>query len=88
VDKAREKLSQETYEHGRDEGENSKFNGNTYPKDSARGTPVDPQRLVQRVVERDAVVSKFLLQRLLSLGLIKMGWRCAGAPLRARNGDI
>jgi hypothetical protein len=33
----------------------------------------------------------FLPQRLLSLGLVKVGWRRAGVPLlllRARNGDI
>jgi hypothetical protein len=34
-----------------------------------QGTPVDPQRLVQRVVEQGVVVSKFLPQRLLGLGL-------------------
>jgi hypothetical protein len=52
---------------------------------------MNPQRLVQRVVERGAVVSEFLLQRLLGLGLIKVGRRHAGVPLllfRARNNDI
>jgi hypothetical protein len=91
VDKAREKLSQEKHERGRDEGENSKFNGNTYPEDSPGGTPVDPQRLVQRIVERGIVVSKFLPQRLLGLGLVKVGRRRAGVPLlllRVRNSDI
>jgi hypothetical protein len=52
---------------------------------------VDPQRLVQRVVERGAVVSKFIPRCLLGLGLVKVGRRCVGVPLlllRARNGDI
>jgi hypothetical protein len=52
---------------------------------------MDPQRLVQRVVERGPWSRNFLPQCLLSLGLIKVGWRRAGVPLlllRARNGDI
>jgi hypothetical protein len=40
---------------------------------------VDPQRLVQRSVERGAVVVKLLLQLLLGLGLDEVGRRCAGA---------
>jgi hypothetical protein len=34
---------------------------------------VDPQRLVQRPVERGAVVAEFLPQRLLGLGIGKVG---------------
>jgi hypothetical protein len=52
---------------------------------------VDPRRLVQRVVERGTVVSKFFPRCLLGLGLVKVGQRRAGVPLlvlRARNGDI
>jgi hypothetical protein len=39
---------------------------------------VDPQRLVQHVVDRGAVVSKLLPQCLLGLGFIKMSRRRAG----------
>jgi hypothetical protein len=38
---------------------------------------VDPQRLVQHVVEQGTVVSKFLPQCLLGLGLIEVGRRRA-----------
>jgi hypothetical protein len=41
------------------------------------GAPVDSQRHVQHIVDRGAVVSKFLPQRLFGLGLVKMGRRCA-----------
>jgi hypothetical protein len=60
-------------------------------ENSPRGTRIDSQCLVQRVVERDAVVSKFLPQCLLGLGLVEVGRRGTGVPsplLRARNGDI
>jgi hypothetical protein len=40
---------------------------------------VDPQRLVQRPVERGAVVGEFLPQRLLGLGIGEVGWRHDGA---------
>jgi hypothetical protein len=46
---------------------------------NTRQTCVDPQRLVQRVVERDAVVAEFLPQRLLGSGLAEVGRRCAHA---------
>jgi hypothetical protein len=52
---------------------------------------MDPQRLIQRVVERGAVVAELLPQRLLGLGLIEVGRRCAGVLpllLRARHGDV
>jgi hypothetical protein len=39
---------------------------------------MNPQGLVQRVVERGAVVSKFLPQRLLGLGLVEVGQQRAG----------
>jgi hypothetical protein len=42
---------------------------------------VDPQRLVQRVVERGAVVAELLPQRLLGLGLTEVGRRRARALL-------
>jgi hypothetical protein len=38
---------------------------------------VDPQRLIQRIVERGVVVSEFLPQRLLGLGVVEVGWRRA-----------
>jgi hypothetical protein len=41
---------------------------------------VDPQRLIQRIVERGAVVLKFLPQRLLGLSLVEVGRRRAGVP--------
>jgi hypothetical protein len=50
-----------------------------------RGTAVDPQRLIQRSVERSAMVTKLLPQLLLGLGLDEVGRRCAGAlPLLLR----
>jgi hypothetical protein len=39
---------------------------------------MDPQGLVQCVVERGPVVSKLLPQGLLSLGLVEVDWRRAG----------
>jgi hypothetical protein len=49
---------------------------------------MDPQRLVQRVVERGVVVSKFLPQHLLGLGLVKVGRRHTGVtPLLLRAHD-
>jgi hypothetical protein len=48
-------------------------------EDAPRETAVDPQRLIQRPVERSAVVAKLLPQLLLSLGLDEVGRRCAGA---------
>jgi hypothetical protein len=64
---------------------------NAYLENPPRRTPVDPQSLVQHVVERGTVVSKFLPQRLLGLGLVKVGRCRADAPLlllRARNSDV
>jgi hypothetical protein len=52
---------------------------------------MDPQRLVQCVVERGAMVLKFLPQRLLGLGIIKVGRRRAGVPpllLWARDNGV
>jgi hypothetical protein len=54
---------------------------------------VDPQRLVQRVVEQGAMVAELLPQHLLGLGLIEVGRRRAGMlplplPLRPRHGAI
>jgi hypothetical protein len=63
----------------------------TYLEDLPRRTSVDPQGLVQSVVERGPVVSKFLPQGLLGLGLVEVGWRRAGRiplPLQARHGGI
>jgi hypothetical protein len=54
---------------------------NTHLEDPPRRTLVNPHCLVQRVVERGVVVSDFLPQRLLGLGLVKVGrWR-TGMPL-------
>jgi hypothetical protein len=72
--------------------ENSKFDDkNTHLKNSPRGTCVDPQRLVQCIVERGTVVSKLLPQRLHGLGIVEVDRRRAGVlPLLlwARDGDI
>jgi hypothetical protein len=47
---------------------------------------MDPQRLVQRIVERGTVVTKLLPQRLLSLGLAEVGrWRAGVLPLLLRT---
>jgi hypothetical protein len=48
-------------------------------EDAPRGTAMDPQRLVQRSVERSAVVAELRPQLLLRLGLDEVGWRCAGS---------
>jgi hypothetical protein len=64
---------------------------NAYLENPPHRTLVDPQHLVQRVVERGAIVSKLLPQRLLGLGLVKMSRRRAGVLLlllRVRHGDI
>jgi hypothetical protein len=64
---------------------------NTYLKEPDRGTPVDPQRLIKGIVDRDVVVPKFLSQCLLGLGLIEVGRRRAGLAqplLQVRNGDV
>jgi hypothetical protein len=50
---------------------------NTYLEGPPQRTLMDPQHLSQRIVNRGAMVSKLLLQRLLELGLIEMGRRCA-----------
>jgi hypothetical protein len=43
---------------------------------------MDPQGLVQRIVERGPVVSKLLPQRLLGAGLVEVGRRrTGGLPL-------
>jgi hypothetical protein len=58
-------------------------------EDAPRGTTVNPQRLVQRPVERSAVVTELLPQLLLGLGLDEVGWRRAGMLpllLRMRGG--
>jgi hypothetical protein len=52
---------------------------------------MDPQCLLQHVVERGALVAELLPQRLLGLGLVKVGRRRAGELpllLRARHGAI
>jgi hypothetical protein len=48
----------------RDRGASLEPDKNTYMENQPRGTPVDPHRLVQRIVERGVVVSEFLPQRL------------------------
>jgi hypothetical protein len=51
---------------------------------------MDPQGLVQRIVERGAVVPKLLPQHLLGLGLVEVGRRRAGMLsllLLARHGN-
>jgi hypothetical protein len=52
---------------------------------------MDSQRLIQRIVDRGVVVSKFLPQRLFGLGLVKMSRRRAGNTsllLWGRNNDV
>jgi hypothetical protein len=64
---------------------------NAYLENPPRRTPVDLQCLVQRVVERGVVVAELLPQRLLSPGLVEVGWRGAvllPLTLRARHGAI
>jgi hypothetical protein len=72
--------------------ENFEFNDeNTYLEDLPRRTGMDPQDLVQRIIERGAMVSKLLPQRLLGLGLVEVGrWSASLPPLLlwALHGDI
>jgi hypothetical protein len=52
---------------------------------------VDSQCLIQHIVDRGAVVSKFLPQRLFSLGLVKMSRWCTGKTpllLWGRDDDV
>jgi hypothetical protein len=58
-------------------------------KDTPRRAAMDPQRLVQRLVERGAVIAELLPQLLLRLSLGEVGrWRIDALPLplRARCG--
>jgi hypothetical protein len=64
---------------------------NVYLKDTTHRTPVDPQRLVQCVVERNATVTELLSQCLLGLGLVEVGLRRTGVLpllLRMRRGAV
>jgi hypothetical protein len=73
-------------------GETPKSNRkNKYLEDTPRGIPVDPQYLVQRVVERGAVVKELLPQHLLGLALAEVGrWRANALRLllRTRRGAV
>jgi hypothetical protein len=63
----------------------------TYIEDLPRRTSVDPQGIIQSVVEQGPVFSKFLPQDLLGLGLIEVGWRRAGGLpllLQSHHGGI
>jgi hypothetical protein len=96
ADKARGKLSQKKRKCGRDgregrEKTRKSNRKNAYLERPPRGTCVDPQRLVQRVVEQGAVVAELLPKRLLSLGLAEVGRRRARVLpllLRMRHGAI
>jgi hypothetical protein len=72
--------------------ENFEFDDkNVHLKNPPRRTCVDPQCLVQQVVERGVVVSKLLPPRLLGLGIVEVGRRRAGMLpllLRVRDGDV
>jgi hypothetical protein len=58
----------------RGEGKNFKTQQkNVYLEHLPRGTYVDPQRLIQRVVERGAVVAELLPQRLLGPSIAEVG---------------
>jgi hypothetical protein len=50
----------------------------TYLDDLPRRARMDPQGLIQHVVERGPVVSKLLPQRLLGLGFVEVGRRRTG----------
>jgi hypothetical protein len=51
-------------------------------------TAVDPQRLVQRPVERGTVITKLLPEPLLRLGLNEVSrWRADVLPLLTRRGS-
>jgi hypothetical protein len=79
------------HEHKKDGGRTSSPTKNTYLEKPNRGTLVDPQRLGQRVVDRDVVVLKLLPQRLFGLGLVEVSRRRVGTaqPLfQVRDGDI
>jgi hypothetical protein len=55
---------------------------NTYLEDLPCGTGMDPQGLVQRIVERGPMISKLLPQHLFSLGLVEVSrWRVGGLLL-------
>jgi hypothetical protein len=85
------KQSQETCECGRDKGKTPNSTRNTHLENPPHGTPADPQRLVQLIVEQGAVASKLLPQRLFGLGLVEVGRRCAGVtplPLWARDNGV
>jgi hypothetical protein len=74
MNETREKARSEERTGAKAARENLEFdNESTYLEDLPRRTSVDPQSLVQRVVERGPVVSKFLPQGLLGLGLIEVG---------------
>jgi hypothetical protein len=62
----------------RDKGANFESGKNVYLENTPRRAPVDSQRLVQSIVDRGVMVSRFLPQRLFGLGLLKMSWRRAG----------
>jgi hypothetical protein len=52
---------------------------------------MNPQCFIQRIIERGAVVPKFLPQRLFGLGLVKMGPRRTGMTpfqLWGRDDDV
>jgi hypothetical protein len=51
-----------------------------YLENAPRRAAVDSQRLVQRSVERGAVIAELLPQLLLLLGVGKVGGRLVGAP--------
>jgi hypothetical protein len=63
----------------------------TYLKKPDRGTPVDPQHLGWRVVDRDVVVTKLLPQHLFGLCLVEVSGRRVGTVqplLRVRDCDV
>jgi hypothetical protein len=63
----------------------SNLTKNTHLDNPPQGTPMDPQRLVQRVVDRGSVVTKLLPQSLFVLGFIEVGRRRAAAA-KPRSG--
>jgi hypothetical protein len=92
MSETREKARSEERRGAKAARENLEFNNeSTYLEDLPRETSVDPQGLVQRVVERGPMVLKLLPQGLLGLGLVEVGWRRAGGLpllLQSHHGGI
>jgi hypothetical protein len=86
TDKEREDEGQEQLKRGGNKGKNHETRRKfTNLEDPPRGTSVDPQRFVQRPVERGAVVAELLPQCLLSLGTSEVSRTRSGAVRSREN---